>query len=382
MQDKICYMNFQKFPFVALIFLVLVGVVSCKDGAKKETNQQVILDVKEEAPEISVVKDKPENVIAPEGMVWISGKVYEQGAVVEDTIAMQHEKPAHTVAVDGFFMDITEVTNAQFAKFVAATNYITKAERALDWEELKKQVPPGTPKPHDSILQPGSLIFKKTKERVQNFYDYSQWWVWKIGANWQHPYGPKSSIKGKENHPVVHVTYEDAMAYCKWANRQLPTEAQWELASRGSLERKSYNWGGTDTGLHEKANTWDGRFPDSNSGVDGFEGSAPVRSYPANSYGLFDMAGNVWELTRDWYHVEYYQQLKDQGIVKNPQGPDLAFNPNNTRVQEKVLRGGSFLCHKSYCASYRNSARMANTLDSSAEHIGFRTIVTLEMLKQ
>ncbi len=374
-------MNFNFHSFLLKTLIILSGI-SVLTNCKRKKNVQDHPSAQVGYPAIQVQKEIPKGVKTPEGMIWVSGKEYMQGAVADDTLAMHHEKPAHTVAVDGFFIDQTEVTNAQFAEFVAATKYVTVAEREIKWSELKKQVPPGTPKPHDSILQPGSLVFKKSKDKLPNLYDYSQWWSWKIGANWKHPYGPDSTIEGKDNYPVVHVTYEDAMTYCKWANRRLPTEAEWELASRGATTNAIYTWENSALPLTNQANTWEGTFPEMNTKADGYEGIAPVKSFPANSIGLYDIAGNVWELTQDWYHVQYYQELKDLGTVKNPLGPKKAYNPNNPRIQEKVIRGGSFLCNESYCASYRNSARMANALDSSSEHIGFRTVVTPEMLQR
>lgn len=319
---------------------------------------------------------------APKGMVWISGGEFIQGAVPNDDMAMAHEKPAHRVQVDGFFMDVHEVTNAQFTKFVEETGYITIAEREIDWEELKKQLPAGTEKPHDSILQPGSLVFKKTKSSVPNLYDYSQWWEWKIGADWKHPNGPNTHIEGKENHPVIHIAYEDAQAYCKWAGRRLPTEAEWEFAARAGKTGSIFFWGNDVSQLSSHANSWEGEFPVENTQKDGFERRAPIMSYPKNDFGLFDMAGNVWEWTSDWYNTDYYQELaSNDGAAQNPKGAESAFNPNNPYAKEKVIKGGSFLCSASYCASYRISARMATSPDSGQEHLGFRTVVTPEMLK-
>ncbi|MFI1744578.1 formylglycine-generating enzyme family protein [Thalassobellus sediminis] len=313
----------------------------------------------------------------PEGMVWIPGGTFQQGAVSQDKMAMKHEKPQHTVTVDGFFMDITEVTNAQFSKFVKQTGYITIAERYVDWDVMKKQLPEGTPKPHDSILQPGSLLFKKTKSTVPNLYDFSQWWSWSIGVNWKHPNGADSSLEGKENHPVVHISYEDAEAYCKWAGRRLPTEAEWEYAARGNNNNTTFFWGDDRSILSKMANSWEGEFPVNNTLEDGFERTAPVKSYPPNGFGLYDMAGNVWEFTSDWYNVNYYNDLANfKSLIENPKGADKAYNPNNPYLQEKVIKGGSFLCSDSYCASYRVSSRMGTSTDSSAEHIGFRTVLS------
>ena len=330
---------------------------------------------------VELIIDKPTDIVVPEGMVWIPGGTFQQGAVTQDKMAMSHEKPAHEVSVDGFFMDITEVTNAQFAKFVKETGYITIAERAIDWQEMKKQLPEGTPKPHDSILQPGALVFKKTKNTVPNLYDFSQWWEWKIGANWKHPNGPKSNIVGKDNDPVVQVAYDDALAYCQWAGKRLPTEAEWERAARGNNNKAIYFWGDDATNLSKKANTWEGEFPVKNSKLDGFENRAPVKSYPANDFGLFDMAGNVWEWTSDWYNTKYYKELiATSKVAINPKGSSIAYNPNNPLIKEKIIKGGSFLCSDSYCASYRISARMGTSMDSSSEHVGFRTVVSLDML--
>jgi formylglycine-generating enzyme required for sulfatase activity len=312
------------------------------------------------------------------GMVWISGGIYDMGASDGDRMALSHEKPKHTVKVDGFYMDETEVTNAQFSRFIEATNYITTAERPVDWELIKQQLPPGTPKPHDSLLLPGSLLFKKTKESVPNLYDFSQWWRWTNGANWKQPEGKGSSIDGKDNHPVVHVSYEDAMAYCHWAGRRLPTEAEWEFAARGGKRDKIYFWGDLTDKLSSYVNSWEGEFPVDNTQADGFEKSAPVKTYPPNGYGLYEISGNVWEWTSDWYSSQYYQYCKENSITNNPKGPNEAFNPNNPYIDERVIRGGSFLCNASYCASYRVSSRMATDPSTSLEHLGFRTVMDLK----
>ncbi len=363
-------------------FFFLIG---CKEEKKTaSTSEDTSQTIKKEVyPEdTTVIKEKPQGIDTPDGMVWIPGAIIEQGAVPQDKMAMEHEKPAHKVAVDGFFMDITEVTNAQFKKFVDETGYKTVAEREIDWEEMKKQLPEGTPKPHDSIMQPGSLTFKKAKTSVPNLYDFSQWWQWQIGANWKHPDGPKSSLIGKENYPVVHIAYEDALAYCEWAGRRLPTEAEWERAAQGNQSESVYFWGDDASGLSKKANTWEGEFPVTNTEADGFDERAPVKSYPPNDFGLYDMAGNVWEWTNDWYNTDYYNEVAAQNIIlKNPKGAESPFNARDPYAKEKVMKGGSFLCNASYCASYRISARMATSLDSSLEHLGFRTVASADMVK-
>ncbi|XCF04963.1 formylglycine-generating enzyme family protein [Tamlana crocina] len=366
---------------IASIFTVVllsVGFIGCKnqENSKKTTStNNTEKEVHLESPPTS----KPGST--PEGMVWVEKKTFTQGAKPEDQFAMPREKPAHQVTVDGFFIDITEVTNKQFKEFVDATGYKTIAERPIIWEEMKKDLPPGTPKPHDSVLQPGSLIFNKNVDKVANMGDYSQWWTWKVGANWQHPEGPGSSIEGKENFPVVHIAYEDAMAYCEWANRRLPTEAEWESAAQGNSANNTFTWGNDPSLLNQYANTWQGVFPIKNEPKDGFEFIAPVKSYPPNDIGIYDMAGNVWELTSDLFNVNYYKELDTSKPIVNPKGAAKSYSPNNPYQIEHVIKGGSFLCHASYCASFRISAKMGNSIDSGSDHMGFRTVATPHMLK-
>lgn len=350
--------------------------VQCKE-VKPSTEKEVetLVEKHEEVISEVLIPDMPQGTSIPEGMVWITGAEFLQGAVPQDKEAMEHEKPAYKVAVNGFFISTTEVTNNQFSKFVKETNYVTIAERTIDWEDMKRQLPEGTLKPHDSILQPGALIFKKSKSALPNLYDFSQWWRWTIGANWRHPNGPKSSIKRKGNYPVVQISYEDALAYCEWEGSRLPTEAEWELAARGTNKSTIYSWGDNPENLNTRANTWEGEFPIKNSRVDGYELRAPVKSYPPNSNGLYDMAGNVWEWTSDWYNTNYYkEQSVTNTVVFNPTGAIKPYTKNNPYAKEKVLKGGSFLCSESYCASYRVSSRMGSSLDSSLEHLGFRTV--------
>jgi sulfatase modifying factor 1 len=309
--------------------------------------------------------------VSPEGMVWIPSGTYERGASSNDSFAREDERPSHSVHVDGFWMDITEVTNSQYNQFIEETGYVTLSERSLDWQEMKKQLPKNTPKPPDSVFKSGSLSFCCEHDQVKNLNDNGQWWKWVVGANWKHPKGPESSNTSKENHPVVHIAYEDAIAYCNWAGTRLPTEAEWEYAARGGLERKLYPWGNDNKLLPEKANTWQGTFPTTNTKEDGYVEASPVKSFPPNNYGLYDMSGNVWEWTQDWYGQRHYHLLSKSKLSNNPSGPSNANNPN-----EKVIKGGSFLCHPSYCASYRVSARMGANIDTGLEHLGFRTVLT------
>tara|TARA_B100000795_G_scaffold266296_1_gene249259 strand:+ start:3142 stop:4224 length:1083 start_codon:yes stop_codon:yes gene_type:complete len=346
--------------FSFCIFIIFLTISSCK----KE---------KAESKEISETK-------IPKGMIWVEGKTFLQGAKEGDKFAMPREKPAHKVTVDGFYIDITEVTNKQFKKFVDATKYSTVAERKIDWEEIKTQLPANTTKPHDSILQPGSLIFNRSVNAVANMNNHQQWWTWKIGANWKHPEGPYSTIEGKDYFPVVHIALEDVVAYCKWSNRRLPSESEWEAAAQGTNAEAIFTWGNNIEILNSNANTWQGIFPIKNESIDGFEFISPVKSYPANSIGLYDMTGNVWEITGDLFNVNYYKALDISKPILNPKGANKSYSQNNPYQKEYVMKGGSFLCHDSYCASFRISAKMGIAMGSGSDHIGFRTIATPEML--
>ena len=296
-----------------------------------------------------------------------------------DPLARRDEQPVHRVRVDGFWMDATEVSNAQFAAFVRATGYTTVAERPVDWEELKKQLPPGTPKPDDKMLRPGSLVFAPPDGPV-DLRHFEQWWHWTTGADWRHPAGPGSSIDGLDDHPAVQIAHEDAVAYAKWAGKRLPTEAEWEFAARGGLDHKTNVWGDEPVDA-KRANTWQGRFPQENTAADGFARTAPVKSFPPNAYGLYDMAGNVWEWCSDLYRPDAYSlqvlEAGPNGVIDNPQGPAESVDPRNPHAPASyVQRGGSFLCNDSYCASYRPSARMAAPPDTGMQHLGFRCVLS------
>jgi formylglycine-generating enzyme required for sulfatase activity len=275
--------------------------------------------------------------------------------------------------VDSFWIEVTPVTNADFERFVAATGYKTTAERVVDWEEMKKQLPPGTPKPANEMLQPGSLVFSPPSEAV-DLRNMNAWWRWVRGANWRHPEGPASDLAGRENHPVVQISWDDAAAYAKWAGKRLPTEAEWEYAAQGGESGKRFAWGNEfKPGGKAMANTWDGTFPNRNTKDDGFEGTSPVKTYPANGYALYDMGGNVWNWVSDFYRADAHALMAKEASCHNPQGPATSWNPGHPNQSvERVTKGGSFLCHADYCESYRPSARRGTPPDTGMSHIGFR----------
>lgn len=340
-------------------------------AVSKETNA-----VAEEVNANFISVRENESGTAPAGMVWIPGGEFIMGTDT-DPQRRSDESPAHRVKIDGFWMDITEVTNEEFAAFVKATGYKTTSETPINWEELKKQVPPGTPKPADELLQPASMVFTQTDHAV-DLNNYLLWWKFIPGADWQHPYGPESTIKGKENYPVVHISWDDAVAYAKWAGKRLPTEAEWEFAARGGMENAIYPWG-NDHDLAKHTNSWQGHFPDENTIEDGYEKTSPVKSFAPNGYGLFDMAGNVWEWCSDYYADDYYRICAAKGTIENPAGPDKPYDPNQPYNIVRVKRGGSFLCNDVYCSSYRVTARMATSFDTGQDHSGFRTVMTQAM---
>jgi sulfatase modifying factor 1 len=301
---------------------------------------------------------------APEGMTWIPGGQFWMGTAEE---RMADARPWHRVYVDGYWMDKTEVTNEQFARFVKATGYVTVAERKPRAEDYPNAPP--------EKLVAGSVVFSPPDHPVELDNQF-RWWNYISGANWRHPEGPASNISNRMNHPVVHIAYEDALAYSKWAGKRLPTEAEFEFASRGGLDRKRYAWGDEfmPAGMH-MANTFQGHFPDINTAEDGYLATAPVGSFPANAYGLFDMAGNVWEWTSDWYRADYYATLAATGEVAiNPKGPADSLDPNEPTVRKRVQRGGSFLCTDQYCERYIAGGRGKGELDTGTNHLGFRCV--------
>lgn len=319
-------------------------------------------------------KLKPSDDI-PKGMVWIPGGEFSMGSesASESLCGLPgttlDAMPIHRVYVDAFWMDETEVTNAQFKEFVDATGYVTVAEIKPTLEEF-----PGAPLEN---LVTGSTVFKPTKSPVA-LDQYLQWWSYVPGANWKHPAGENSNLDGRENYPVVHVAYEDAEAYAKWANKRLPTEAEWEFASRGGKAGELYAWGNELKPNNQyQANIYQGAFPveGGDSGADGWVGIAPVKQYAPNGYGLYDIGGNVWEWVSDWYRADYYAQLRSKGVVaRNPKGPDVPYDPQEPDQKKRVHRGGSFLCSDLYCTRYLVGTRGKGESRTASNHCGFRCV--------
>jgi formylglycine-generating enzyme required for sulfatase activity len=312
---------------------------------------------------------------APEGMAWIPGGEFSMGAAdplaqdanIVGMKATEDSRPIHRVRVRGFWMDKTEVTNREFAKFVKSTGYVTVAERKPTLEEF-----PGAP-PENLVA--GSVVFAPPDHAVP-LNDHFQWWSWVTGANWKHPAGPGSDLKGREDDPVVHVAYEDALAFAKWAGKRLPTEAEWEFAARGGLSGALYPWGNEFLrDGHYMANTHQGHFPNEDTHADAHAGLAPVATYPPNGYGLYDVAGNVWEWTSDWYRPDYYAELaKAGGVADDPRGPDSSNDPSEPGVPKRVHRGGSFLCTEQYCSRYMVGTRGKGEPSTGTNHLGFRLV--------
>jgi formylglycine-generating enzyme required for sulfatase activity len=321
----------------------------------------------------TVPNKTPAPTPAPAGMVWIPGGEFSMGSTVESESMCglpgltRDAQPIHRVYVDGFWMDKTEVSNEEFEKFAKATGYITVAERAPTKEEYPDAPPEN--------LVAGSVVFTPTDHQVQ-LNNHFQWWNYVKGANWRHPTGPDSDLKGREKFPVVQVAYDDALAYCKWADKRLPTEAEWEFAARGGQSGRLYTWGNElKPGGKWMANIYEGTFPMKDSGGDGYVGLAPCGQFPANDYGLYDMAGNAWEWCSDWYRPDYYAELAETGgVARNPKGPDSPFDPAEPTEKKRVHRGGSFLCTDQYCTRYMVGTRGKGEVTTGSNHLGFRCV--------
>jgi formylglycine-generating enzyme len=339
--------------------VMLMFVMGCRSGDAPRTDTARV-----EAPAPRIDTTAPPGP-APEGMVWIPGGTYWMGC---ETCEMPDALPSHLVTVKGFWMDRTPVTNAAFAKFVAETRYVTVAERKPKPEDV-----PGAPA---ELLVPGSAVFKPTATPVP-LDNPLQWWEFKPGANWKHPDGPDSSTDGKADHPVVHLAFEDVIAYAKWAGKRLPSEAEFEFAARGGLDRNLYAWGNELRPNNKPAsNIWHGTFPAADHGDDGYKGTSPVTAFPPNKFGLYDMGGNVWQWCADWYRADYYASFAGGGAAANPEGPPSSLDPQEPGVAKRVVRGGSYLCSDQYCTRYLVGSRGKADVTIGSSNLGFRLVLS------
>jgi len=359
---------------IVLILSVAVGYGATVgfSKARRWLGRAERIETREPSPDSPLGPQPRPDGPAPFGMVWIPGGAFRMGT--DEPHPHFRDAPIHEVELGGFWMDETEVTNAQFAAFVEATQYVTVAEQKPTLESIRAGLAPGSPDPPPEVLVPGSLVFTPPSARPRDPDDVRVRWKWTPGACWKYPEGPGSDIKDRMNHPVVHVCWKDAMAYAKWAGKRLPTEAEWEFAARGGLDGKKYVWGDEApvTDGKWRCNIWQGEFPWKNTLEDGYLRTAPMRSYSPNGYGLYDMAGNVWEWCSDWYRPDSYVT----GPRRNPTGPDSSFDPTeaNPLMPKRVQRGGSFLCSDEFCSRYKPYGRGKGDVDSGASHVGFRCV--------
>jgi len=356
------------------MFILIVATVAaggCKSAHERtgagQTHQHAANPTPpgaQSAAAVSVNKTPPPGP-APAGMVWIPGGTFWMGC---EDCEMPDALPAHLVTVDGFWIDQTPVTNAEFERFVKATKYVTIAERPPDPKDFPNAPP--------EMLVPGCAVFTPPPADVP-LDDPLRWWRYVKGASWKRPEGPGSSVKGRESHPAVHIAWDDAIAYAKWAGKRLPTEAEFEFAARGGLDRNRYAWGNElKPGGQWPANIWQGRFPAQNTAEDGYARSSPVTAFPANGFGLYDMGGNVWQWCSDWYRPDYFEKLAAAGgVARNPRGPEDSYDPQEPGIPKRVQKGGSFLCSDQYCTRYLVGSRGKGAVDSGASNVGFRCVM-------
>ena len=354
------------------IIVVAIGAAVWAVKAARPAKSPSPADVLPAGFRETLVNSAPAPGPAPADMVWIPGGEFSMGSddptssLCGGKDAMPDARPIHRVHVDGFWMDRTEVTNAQFEEFVRATGYVTVAEQTPRAEDF-----PGAPPEN---LAAGAVVFTPPATPVP-LNDHFAWWSYVRGANWRHPTGPGSDLAGREKFPAVHVAYPDALAYAQWAGKRLPTEAEWEFAARGGRAGQLYAWGAElNPGGKWMANIYEGKFPLKDTGEDGFPGIAPVAQYPANGYGLYDIAGNVWEWTSDWYRPDYFARLAAAGVERNPQGPADSFDPSEPGTKKRTHRGGSYLCTEQYCTRYMVGTRGKGEPDTGTNHLGFRCV--------
>lgn len=361
-----------------LTLVSLILFCSSCEKSKNDLEQNEILSCCENIPSRIATNAN----ILKDNMVWIPDGEFTMGAEVADFMnnwpfsarSRVDERPLHRVKLDGFWMSRTPVTNQEFKNFVDSTGYITTAEKPIKLEDIMKGLPPGTPPPEKQSLEPSSMVFTSPERTIQ-INNVLSWWRWQKDANWRQPEGPGSSIENRMDHPVVQISYYDALAYADWKEMSLPTEAQWEYAARGGREQQMFTWGNTPIdNTNPQINIWQGSFPYNNTLNDGYEATSPVTAFPPNDYGLYDMSGNVWEWVADWYHNREYSMRLSLGTVENPIGPKTSYDPDEPYLAKRVIRGGSFLCNDSYCSGYRPGARMKTSPDSSANHTGFRVV--------
>lgn len=342
-------------PFYFFIFLC-----GCNSDEGKPAGDEVQSHTAEQqiVATLSSIQQRADTTTA--GMVWINSGSFEMGC---KECGMPDALPVHMVKVDGFWIDETPVTNTQYVEFVTATGYKTVAEQPLSKEEF--------PQLSDEERQPGSIVFVAPSSPV-DLNNPGEWWRFVRGADWQHPEGPESSIKNRMDHPVVHVCYQDALAYAKWAGKRLPTEAEFEYAARGGVNT-TFSWGNElKPGGKWAANIFQGKFPNQNTADDGYRGTSPVKAFPANGYGLYDVSGNVWQWCSDWYSADYFNEVAKNKLTIAPKGPAKSNDPDEPGAPKKVQKGGSFLCSDQYCSRYYLGSRGKGEVFSASSNVGFR----------